>query len=63
MGTRFSYVIYFLCYLGIGLLGDDYKVLVTQMKVYRDESVGEIGNGQGKKREIKCKCKYAEGQK
>lgn len=47
MGTHFSYVIYFLCCLGMGLLGDDCKVLVTQKKVYRDESVGEIGSGLG----------------
>lgn len=63
MGTHFSYVIYFLCYLGMGLLGADYKVLVTQMKVYRDESVGDIGNGLGKKGGVKCKCKCAESQK
>lgn len=34
----------------MGLLGDDYKVLVTQMKVYRDESIGEIGSSLGKKK-------------
>lgn len=47
----------------MGLLGDDYKVLVTQMKVYRDDSVGEIGSGLGKKGEIKWKYKYTESQK
>lgn len=34
----------------MGLLGDDYKVLVIQMKVYRDESFGETDRGLGKKK-------------
>lgn len=38
------------CYLGMGLLEDDYKVLVIQMKVYRDESVGEPDRCLGKER-------------